>query len=568
MLQIFGDIRAFLDAFFIFRQIFRRMKKLLGLLFFSILISGCESGKEQADLLVFNANIYTVDDQFSTAEAFVVKDGKFLKIGPVEILREKYDFTKEINAEGHAVYPGLIDAHAHFYGLGMQQQRVDLTGTKSFNEVVERIVEFQSENKVAFISGRGWDQNDWEVKEFPVKDTLDKLFPETPVAVTRIDGHAMLVNQAALDKANITTKTEFSGGDIEQKNGKLTGILIDNPMMLIETITDNVDRNTQISALLDAQEISVSYGLTTVDDAGLDKSVIDLIDSLNRSGDLKIRLYAMLSNNKENLDHYLEKGPYKTDRLNVRSVKFYGDGALGSRGAALKQEYSDRPDHFGALLSPVSEFKKTAARIARSEFQMNTHAIGDSANYLVLKTYDSLLAESTDKRWRVEHSQVIAEDDFKYFSKNIIPSVQPTHATSDMYWAQDRLGEDRIQGAYAYKKLLEQAGLVALGTDFPVEQVNPFLTFYAAVDRQDTNNYPEEGFIKKEALSREETLKGMTIWAAYSNFEEDEKGSIEPGKFADFVILDRDIMEVDIDSVPSTKVIATYINGEKVYGDK
>lgn len=274
----------------------------------------------------------------------------------------------------------------------------------------------------------------------------------------------------------------------------------------------------------------------------------------------------MISNTKENLDHYLENGPLKTDRLNVRSVKFYGDGALGSRGAALKEEYSDRPDHFGALLSPVSEFKETAARIAKSKFQMNTHAIGDSANYLVLKTYDSLLSDGDERRWRVEHSQVIDSADFKYFSKNIIPSIQSTHATSDMYWAEDRLGKERTQGAYAYKKLLEQAGIVALGTDFPVEQVNPFLTFYASVDRQDTENFPGDGFMREQALSREETLKGMTIWAAYSNFEEEEKGSIEAGKFADFVILDRDIMEVEIDSVPNTKVISTFVNGEQVFG--
>jgi len=541
------------------------MKKILGLLFFSIVIIGCGSQKEEADLLVFNANVYTVDKEFGKAEAFVVKDGKFLEIGTSKSLEDKYNYAEEIDAQGKAVYPGLIDAHAHFYGLGMQQQRVDLTGTKSFKEVVSRIVEFQKKNNVEFIAGRGWDQNDWEVKEFPVKDTLDQLFPDTPVAVTRIDGHAMLVNQAALDKADITTETEFEGGDIEQKDGKLTGILVDNPMMLIEKITDDIDVNTQVKALMDAQEICFSYGLTTVDDAGIDKQVIDLIDSLNTSGDLKIRLYAMLSNNDKNLDHYLESGPLKTDRLNVRSVKFYGDGALGSRGAAMKKEYSDRPNHFGALLSPVSEFKKTAARIAKSEFQMNTHAIGDSANYMVLKTYDSLLGDGANRRWRVEHSQVIDSADFKYFSKNIIPSIQPTHATSDMYWAEDRLGEGRIQGAYAYKKLLDQAGIVALGTDFPVEQVNPFLTFYASVDRQDTENYPKDGFMKDQALSREETLRGMTIWAAYSNFEEEEKGSIEAGKFADFVMLDRDIMKVEMDSVPETKVISTFVNGEQVF---
>ena len=521
--------------------------------------------KQKADLLVFNGVVYTVDSEFNTTEAFAVKDGKFLKVGTEVALREEFDFSEELDAKGKAVYPGLIDAHAHFYGLGMQQQRVDLTETKSFAEVVARIEEFQKENKTEFIVGRGWDQNDWEVKEFPVKDTLDQLFPDTPIAITRIDGHAMLVNQAALDKAGITTNTEFDGGDIEQKNGKLTGILVDNPMMLVEEITERADIETQKKALLSAQEISFSYGLTTVDDAGLDKQVIELIDSLNKTGELKIRLYAMLSNSDKNLDYYLEKGPYKTDLLNVRSVKFYGDGALGSRGAALKEPYADRDGHYGALLSPVSEFKATAERIAKTGFQMNTHAIGDSANYMVLKTYDSLLSDSEDRRWRVEHSQVIDADDFKYFSKNILPSIQPTHATSDMYWAEERLGEERIKGAYAYKKLLNQAGMVALGTDFPVEQVNPFLTFYAAVDRQDTKNFPEGGFMREEALSREETLRGMTIWAAYSNFEEDEKGSIEAGKFADFVILDRDLMKVEIDKVPDTKVISTFVAGEQVY---
>lgn len=541
------------------------MKRIAMLLVLSLLIISCGGNKEQVDLIVYNANVYTVDDKFGKVEAFVVKDGKFLEVGTSQDIQDKYESKESIDAEGKAVYPGFIDGHAHFYGLGMQQQRVDLTGTKSFDEVVVRIVEFQQKNGVDFIVGRGWDQNDWEEKEFPVKDTLDRLFPDTPVAVTRIDGHAMLVNQAALDKANINTETKFQGGDIEQKNGKLTGILVDNPMLLIEKITDETNRNTKVESLMDAQDICFSYGLTTVVDAGIDREIIEMIDSLNKSDKLKIRIYAMISNTKENLDYYLDTKPYKTDRLNVRSVKFYGDGALGSRGAALKEEYSDRSGHFGALLSPVSEFKKTAERIAKSEYQMNTHAIGDSANYLVLKTYDSLLGKGDGRRWRVEHSQVISPEDFKYFSKNIIPSVQPTHATSDMYWAEDRLGADRVKGAYAFKKLLDQAGVVALGTDFPVEQVNPFLTFYAAVDRQDTENYPENGFMKDQALSREETLKGMTIWAAYANFEENEKGSIEAGKFADFVMLDRDIMEVEIDSVPETKVISTFVNGEQVY---
>ena len=443
---------------------------------------------------------------------------------------------------------------------------VNLVGTKSYEEVVARIVEFQQKNNKSFITGGGWDQNDWENKEFPAKDTLDRLFPDTPIALSRIDGHALLVNQAALDKAGVTTETTFEGGDIEQKNGELTGILVDNPMQLIFDAQPKPTEDEMAEALMTAQKMCFEYGLTTVVDAGIDRKVIELMDSLQQHRDFKMRIYAMISNTEENLNYYLDKEPYKTEHLNVRSVKFYGDGALGSRGAALKEEYSDRHGHFGALLSPIETFKEVAARVAKSKYQLNTHAIGDSANYVVLTTYDSLLKNDPDRRWRVEHAQIIDEEDFKYFSKNIIPSVQPTHATSDMYWAEDRLGEERLQeGAYAYKKLLDQAGLVALGTDFPVEQVSTFLTFYAAVARKDTENYPEGGFMKEEALTREETLKGMTIWAAYANFEEDEKGSIEKGKFADFILLEKDIMEVDESEIPNLKVVETYLGGEKVF---
>ena len=540
------------------------MKKYLLLLLFCGSLVACHN-KEEVDLLVYNAKVYTVDDDFSSAEAFAVKEGKFVAVGTSADLQKKYKAAESIDAIGKPVYPGLIDAHAHFYGLGMQLQRVDLTETSSFPEVVQRITEFQDKKKVNFIVGRGWDQNDWEVKEFPVKDTLDALFPDTPVAITRIDGHALLANQAALDAAGITTATPVEGGEIEQKDGKLTGIIIDNPMSLIAKAIPAAGVEQETSGLLDAQKVAFQYGLTTISDAGLDRSVIELIDSLQQAGELKLRLYAMIINTPENLDYYLDRDFLKTDRLNVRSVKFYADGALGSRGAALKEPYSDKHDHYGALLSSVEDFKKTAARIAQSEYQMNTHAIGDSANYVVLKTYDSLIGNSEDRRWRVEHSQVIDPADFHYFSKNIIPSVQPTHAISDMYWAKDRLGEEREKGAYAYKRLLEEAGILALGTDFPVEKVSPFLTFYAAVARKDLDNYPENGYRKEQALSREETLKGMTIWAAYSNFEEDEKGSIEPGKFADFVILDRDIMEVPENEIPKTQVEATYLGGEKVY---
>ena len=528
--------------------------------------TSCETNTK-VDLLVKNAKVYTVDGDFSIAEAFVIEGGKILDIGSTSEMSGKYAEAEVLDAEGKTILPGLIDAHAHLYNLGLKLSRVDLDGTESYKDVISRIQEFQKKYpETKYIIGRGWDQNDWENKEFPTKDTLDLLFPDIPVALTRIDGHAMIVNQSALDVAEIDETTEIFGGEIQKKNGKLTGILIDNPMSVIRSTFPKVDTDAQTKALQSAEEIAISLGLTSLVDAGLDSDVIHLIDTLQQDGDLKLRIYAMLSNTEENIREFLNSGILKTDRLNVRSVKVYADGALGSRGAALKQAYLDQENHFGSMIIDLDDFQTLAQRIYNSEFQMNTHAIGDSANYVVLKTYDDLLKNDSNKRWRVEHAQVMDDTDFDYFDgENIIPSVQPTHATSDMYWAEDRLGEERVQHAYAYQTLLKNAGKVALGTDFPIENVNPFYTFYASVARQDLEEFPEGGFNPNEKLSREETLKGMTIWAAYANFEEKEKGSLEVGKFADFIILDQDPMKVEESKIPKTKVLSTYIDGEKVY---
>lgn len=537
------------------------MKYFIPLLFL-IVFSSCDK-QEKADLLVINANVYTVDDDFSKADAMAVKDGKIIAIGSSEDLKTKYATLQSLNVEGKTILPGLIDAHCHFFGLGLQQQKVDLTGTKSFDEVLQRIVDFQKEKNVSYITGRGWDQNDWAIKEFPTKEKLDELFPETPVSIRRIDGHALLANQAAIDLAGVTINTPFSGGYILKKDGKLTGIFIDKPMGLIDSKIPQPSTKEAAQALKDAEKICFDLGLTTVNDAGLSREAIELIDSLQKTGELHIKVYAMVSASPQNLDYYLNNGIIKTDRLHVRSFKFYGDGALGSRGAAMRSPYSDSPGHFGALVNDLETLRATAIRIADSDFQMNTHAIGDSANHLILQTYKEVLKDKKDRRWKIEHAQIISPEDFKLFD-DIIPSIQPTHATSDMYWAEDRVGPDRIKGGYAYKDLLNQYGKVALGTDFPVEKVNPMLTFYAAVARKDLDNYPKGGFQMENALSREETLKGMTIWAAYSNFEENEKGSLEIGKSADFVILDQDIMEVGIEEVPKVLVLETYVNGKKV----
>ncbi|WP_299336963.1 amidohydrolase [uncultured Psychroserpens sp.] len=536
------------------------MKNLTILLFLAFIFS-CSKSKQPVDAIVFNANVYTVNDEFAKAEAFAIKDGKFLEVGTSDAIQAKYASQNMVDANGKTIVPGLIDAHCHFLGLGFNQQAVDLNGTKSFEEVVQRVLDFQNENNVSFITGRGWDQNDWEEKKFPNKTLLDRMFPEIPVALTRVDGHAILCNQAALDLGNVTAKSKIEGGEVVLDNGKLTGVLVDNAENLVMNYWPKPTREDQVKALLAAQDICFDYGLTTVDDAGLSKESIEIIDSLHKSGDLKMRVYAMVSFSPKNVDYYTEKGIIKTDRLNVRSFKFYADGALGSRGAMLRAPYSDKPNHFGLLVTDLLTFNRSAQKIANSDYQMNTHAIGDSANHAVLRTYNKVLQGQTDRRWRVEHAQVVSPEDFSLY-KNVLPSIQPTHATSDMYWAEERLGSERVKGAYAYKQLLDAYGKVALGTDFPVEQVSPFLTFYAAVARQDLEQYPEGGFQKDNGLSRKETLKGMTIWAAYSNFEENEKGSIEADKFADFVILDKDIMTVDQNEIPNIKVEQTYVNGE------
>ena len=522
---------------------------------------GC---KKNVDLIIYNANVYTVDNDFSNVNAIAIKDGLFYDVGENNILN-KYNFKNSIDLNGSTVLPGLIDAHCHFYGLGLNQQVIDLVGTKSFEEILEKL---KSNSNNTVIKGRGWDQNDWDNKQFPNKTQLDVLFPNVPVVLERIDGHAYLVNQKALDMAKITSQTKEIAGTIVKVKGKLTGILIDGPMGLVDDVLPDLSNSEKEQALLDAQKICFANGLTTVDDAGLSKETIFLIDKLQKENILKMRVYAMISNSKSNLDYFLNRGAIKTPRLNVSSVKIYGDGALGSRGATLKHPYHDDKKNYGKLITNPEELKNLATKIANANFQMNTHAIGDSTVKLLLNTYSKVLENKKDPRWRIEHSQIIDLNDMDGFNSKILPSVQPTHATSDMYWAEDRVGSSRINGAYAYKTLLNKSKVIGLGTDFPVEKVNPFHTFYAAVSRKDLTGYPEKGFQIQNALSREETLKGMTIWAAYLNFEENEKGSIEKGKFADFIIIDRDIMKVKENETPNTKVLKTYLSGELVYNSK
>lgn len=524
--------------------------------------------RQRADLIVHHAKIYTVDDKFSVAEAMAVRDGKIIAIGKNDDILKLYESDSVKDAGGKAVFPGFNDAHAHFVGYAMSLQTVNLVDTKSWDEVIEKCSAFAKTLPAgAWLTGRGWDQNDWAVKAFPDNTKLNELFPDRPVVITRIDGHAAMANAKALELAGVKAGDKLTGGDIEVKDGKLTGLLIDNAVDLVAAKIPAPDLAQTKKALLLAQENCFAVGLTSLHDCGLDYGTVEKIEALQKSGELKMRMNIMLSDAKENFDYAFKRGKIKTDYLNVSSFKVYADGALGSRGASLLQPYSDKPEWSGFLLSAPAHFDSVASIIYAKGWQMCTHAIGDSGNRTILKVYAKYLKGTNDLRWRIEHAQVVNENDFKLFGENsIIPSVQPTHGTSDMYWAGDRLGPVRVKGAYAYKQLLKENNWIPLGTDFPVEDISTFKTFFAAVVRQDSKGFPAGGYQMENALSREETIRGMTIWAAKASFEEKQKGSLEKGKLADFIILDTDLMSCEAAAILKAKVLATYSGGKKVYG--
>lgn len=529
-----------------------------------LLITSCST--PTAELLIYNAHIYTVDSSFQVAEAMAIDKGVILATGKKTDLEANYSFVKKEDAAGRFIYPGFIDAHAHFVGYAMELLQVNLVGTKSWEEIIKKVKEFAQQNPTGWIIGRGWDQNDWAVKVYPNNKELTKLFPDRPVLLTRIDGHAAIANKKALALAGITGKETLVGGEIETINQIPTGILIDNAVDLVSRKVPEKTKEEFSKAILKAQENCFAMGLTTLDDCGLDFETVEQLKKLQADNSLRMRLYIMLSDKPTNYEYALKNGKLISDKLTIRSFKVYGDGALGSRGACLLQPYSDRPHHAGFLLSNAAHYDSIAAWCLRNGWQMNTHAIGDSGNRVILSTYAKYLPAVNDLRWRIEHAQVVNPNDLHLFGKHqVIPSVQPTHATSDMYWASERLGPTRINHAYAYQALLKQNKWLPLGTDFPVEDISPFKTFYAAVFRQDVNEWPANGFQPKDALSREDALRGMTIWAAKANFEEQKKGSLEKGKWADFIILDKDLMTVSPKELREISVIATYCNGKKEF---
>lgn len=533
---------------------------------FALLLGNPPEDKIECDRIIINARIYTVDSAFSMATAMAIDDGYIMEVGKTDSVLAHYWSLNVTDLEGKSVYPGFIDGHCHFLEYGIEQSNTDLRGTTSFYEVVERIKKHEIAKTGGWIIGRGWDQNDWEIKEFPTREALDKEFPSTPVYLERVDGHAALLNGRALELVGITPTSTIAGGVVEVKQGKCTGILLDNAMELAKKKMPTKSKTFLTNAIIRAQEDCFAVGLTSVQDAGLELHELMTMKAAAESGKMRMRVYAMALPDTKTFDYFVENGQIVTDRFTVRSFKFYGDGALGSRGAGLLQPYSDDPYNTGIFYFSPDSLRYMAQRVYNNGFQLCTHAIGDSANRLVLNTYAEILQGPNDLRWRVEHCQVVDKADISKFGKyDILPSVQPTHATSDMYWAAERLGPERMKNAYAYKELMKQNGMYIGGSDFPVEHIDPLYGFYAAVARKDRKNYPDKGFQKDNAVLRTDALKAMTIWAAYGAFEESVKGSLEANKYADFVILDKDILSVPEPELLNVKVLETVIGGETVY---
>ena len=540
------------------------IKKYTILLGCAMTLFGCNT-KQEVDLLVCNAQVYTVDNDFSQASAFAVKGGRFVAVGATDNIRARYTAKQEIDMSGAPIYPGFHDAHSHFVSLSRSLLSVDLRGAASFEEVLRRVAEHHAAFPSEWIVGTGWDQNLWPEQRFPNNKELTRLYPQTPVVLRRVDGHAVVANEEAIRRVGIKVgDTSILPGEAIVQNGKFTGLFRE---YTADRFLDAVPESSiaeQTEYLLRGAELCYQLGLTSVSDSGLPLSAIQLIDTLQQSGRLQLRIDAWMNPSDENFERFTK--PYRTDRLTMSCLKLYVDGALGSRGAWMLAPYSDEPSTKGIPVITRESFLALCQKAYNAGLQVATHCIGDAANRLALEVYGAVLKGENNLRWRIEHAQIIAPQDFDLFKKySIIPSVQPTHATSDMFWAAERIGAERLKGAYAFKQLQEQLGWIPFGTDFPVEEVNPIYTFFAAVFRKNLDFLPHEGFQMENAVSREDALRAMTIWAAKASFDEGLKGSIEAGKWADFIVLDRDIMTAAERDIPTTKVVATYIAGERVY---
>lgn len=528
-----------------------------------------------ADLIVVNARIHTADAARPQAQALAVRDGRIIFVGSTleaEALAGRN--TERLDVGGRTVVPGLVDAHGHLTGLGELLSIVDLRGTRSYDEVVARIAE--QARRLApgtWVRGRGWDQNDWPTTAMPTHDALSRAVPDHPVILERVDGHATIANAAALARAGIdrTTPDPEGGRILNGADGEPTGVLIDNAGLLVTSQVPAPSREELRTRTLAAIAALHGYGVTGVHDAGVLPAELAAYESLAREGRFDLRNYVMVAGDTASLAAAYRRGPQTAlydGRLWIRAIKLQADGALGSRGAALLDPYADEPDNRGLLLTSRERLDTVAAEALRRGFQLNVHAIGDRANRMVLDAFEQALAArpTADHRFRVEHAQILTPADIPRFAElGVIPSMQGSHQTSDMYWAPERIGFARSLGAYAWRSLLETGVIIPNGSDFPVESPDPLISFHSFVTRQDADGFPPGGWFGAQATSREEALLSMTLWPAYAAFMEREAGSLTPGKFADFVVLDRDIMSVPADEILGTRVLRTVLGGRTVY---
>jgi predicted amidohydrolase YtcJ len=520
---------------------------------------------EKVDLIIHNAAIHTMVDGEKVHEAMAIRDGKIIEIGPERQILNKYQADEVIDAGGRDLYPGFTDAHGHLFSYAQQKLSVNLFGSTSMGEVLTSCKEYLKTTKRDFIIGRGWDQSLWGTTDLPSNKELNILFPDIPVCLYRVDGHALIANDFLLNKAGVTKNTKVPGGKVYVANDKPTGLLVDNAMSLVEGYIPKFTDADIISAILSIQQELFAFGITSVHEAGIAYDQIALLKKLIDNHGFRLNTYAMLMASDENIDFAKKNGIFSYKNLSIRSFKVMADGALGSRGALLKRPYTDDHDHHGLQVSDLKTMRKIALLALDLDYQMNTHCIGDSANAIVLELYRKVNEIKKDHRFRIEHAQIVDPSDFSKFSTyGVLPSVQPTHAVSDQRWVENRIGKNRLKGAYAYATLLKKYGMLAIGTDFPVELTNPFLTIHAAVQRKNAKNEPINGFLTTEALTINETLKGMTIWAAYAAFQEKERGTLEVGKWADFVIFEKPVASKPV--FEENYAWSTFISGEKVYG--
>lgn len=528
-----------------------------------------------ADLIVTGARIYTVDPTRPVVPALAVRDGRIAFAGSVRgAMALRGPRTRVLDLPGRTIIPGIVDAHLHLTGVGAALRNVDLVGTRSIDEVVERVARRAREMRPGeWIRGRGWNQNEWADTRFPTNEALSRAVPNNPVVLTRVDGHATLVNARALDLAHVTASTpDPEGGRIlKNPDGSPSGVLVDRAMGLVSRVVPPLSRDELRQIVLAAIAEANRWGLTGLHDAGVDSGTIAMYEELARAGHYNLRHYVMIREDSATLEHLLARGPQSglyNGRLWIRAIKLTADGALGSRGAALLEDYSDEPGNRGLVVTPPEVIHRVAVRALQTGFQLNVHAIGDRANRTVLDAFAQALREVpvADHRFRIEHAQVIHRQDIPRFAElGVIPSMQTSHQTSDAAMAMNRLGWTRVQGAYAWRSLLNTGVVIPNGTDAPVEPVNPLIGFHSAVTRQDANGWPAGGWFPAERMTREEALMSLTLWPAYAAFMEDVAGSLSPGKYADFVVLDQDIMTCGADRILETKVVTTVLGGEAVY---